>query len=85
MITRPSPSRFSRPHGISSRDKDAFAPRSLLGQLTDGLFSGKRMGISHRIKLRRLKSLAKRSDNGACGLVYDLAQSMRGGKLLSME
>ena len=69
----------------SASSKDAAASRSLLGHLTEVLFSGKKMPIAQRIKLRRLKSLARRSDNGIYGSVYDLAQSMRSGKAASVE
>jgi len=69
----------------SACSKQTGASRSLLGDLTASLFSGKKMSISQRFKLRRLKSLARRTDDPIYASVYDVAQIMVKGRPASVE
>jgi glycosyltransferase involved in cell wall biosynthesis len=68
-----------------SRQKDRGAKSSLLGQLADSLFEGKRMGLANRLRMRRLKAKARKDENGAMASFRDLVESLEKGRGASQE
>jgi len=68
-----------------SRQKVRAPDRSLVGQLADGLFEGKRMGLANRLRMRRLKARAKKDEEGAMASFRDVVESVEKGRGASKE
>ncbi|OPY70058.1 MAG: GDP-mannose-dependent alpha-mannosyltransferase [Syntrophorhabdaceae bacterium PtaU1.Bin034] len=69
----------------SSRYSDAGTSRTLLGQLTEALFEGKKVSITNRIRLSRLKTRAKETENDVYGSFKKLVDELNNQRFETME
>ncbi len=69
-------------HDFSSRESGGSA--SLLSQVAETLFTGKRVGVMNRVRIKRLKSRAKRPD-GVYGPFYALIEGLSRKEFATLE
>jgi len=69
-------------HDFSRQGSDKA---SLAGQMAEMLFEGRPVGIVNRLRLKKLKSLAKKGEHGVYASLYELAEGLSRKKFATLE